>query len=102
MRIGFVCVGANIVAMINRAANAAANVCWACCFPLQVRHYLYQELALQLRPVLEGVIKANDVPPGTPYEFNAAACARRYIRNMSQSILGSLDDQSIQDALLQR
>eukprot|EP00775_Hariotina_reticulata_P008908 gene8909-9085_t len=82
--------------IVDRIDEADPVLVW------NVRHYLYQELALQLRPVLEGVIKSNDVPPGTPYEFNAAACARRYIRNMSQSILGSLDDEQIQEALLRR
>jgi hypothetical protein len=70
--------------------------------PLQVRHYVYQQLAQQLRPELEGVIKANDVPPGTPYEFNAQQCARRQLRNTSESILGSLESPDIQEQLLRR
>jgi hypothetical protein len=70
--------------------------------PPQVRHYVYQQLAQQLRPDLEGVIKANDVPPGTPYEFNAQQCARRQLRNMSESILGSLESPDIQEQLLRR
>lgn len=63
---------------------------------------MYQQLAHQLRPELEGVIAANTLPPGTPYEFNAAAAARRAVRNMSEAILGSLPDPAVQQQLLRR
>lgn len=68
----------------------------------QVRNYVYQQLAMQLRPSLEGVVKHNDVPAGTAYDFNSVDCARRSIRNMSESILGSLKEPAIQERLLQR
>eukprot|EP00879_Flechtneria_rotunda_P025695 GHRR01027332.1.p4 GENE.GHRR01027332.1~~GHRR01027332.1.p4 ORF type:complete len:105 (-),score=36.59 GHRR01027332.1:1050-1364(-) len=70
--------------------------------PLQIRHYVYQQLAMQLRPVLEQLTKQNQMPPGTPYEFNATAAAKRAISNMAQSIVGSLDDAEIQEQLLRR
>jgi hypothetical protein len=47
-------------------------------------------------------MKANDVPPGTPYTFNAQESGRRFIRNFAESILGSLDDSQIQEQLLRR
>lgn len=69
---------------------------------LQVRHYVYQQLALQLRPSLHTIIKTNTVSAGTPYEFNAQQAARRYIRNMAESIVGSLDEPEVQEQLLRR
>jgi hypothetical protein len=72
-----------------------------CVFP-QVRHYVYQQLAAQLRPELESVMKANAVPAGTPYVFNAKESGRRFIRNFAESIVGSLDDAEIQERLLRR
>jgi aminopeptidase N len=63
---------------------------------------VYQQLAVQLRPDLEAVMKANDVPPGTPYTFNAQESGRRFIRNFAESILGSLDEPQIQEQLLRR
>jgi len=49
--------------------------------PSQVREYVATELAQQLRPQLEAAVKANDDPAGEPYVFNAAACARRTMKN---------------------
>jgi hypothetical protein len=69
---------------------------------LQVRQYVYQQLARQLRPELEAVVAANDVPPGTPYAFNAAESGRRSARNMAESILGSLPEPDVQERLLRR
>lgn len=63
---------------------------------------MYQELARQLRPELEAVIAANEVPPGTPYVFNAKEAGRRFIRNFADSIVGSLDEPEIQERLLRR
>lgn len=68
----------------------------------QVRHYVYQQLAKQLRPELEAVMKANDVPAGTPYVFNAQESGRRFVRNFAESILGALDDAEVQERLLRR
>lgn len=82
--------------VVDRIDEADPVLVW------QVRHYVYQQLAQQLRPQLEAAIKANDVPPGTPYEFNAQQCARRVLRNMSESILGSLESPEIQEQLLRR
>lgn len=63
---------------------------------------MYQQLAKQLRPELEGVMKANEVPPGTPYVFNAQESGRRFVRNFAESILGALDDDEVQERLLRR
>lgn len=83
---------------------AAVSVVGCCVlFPSpQVRHYVYQQLAKQLRPELEAVMKANDVPAGTPYVFNAQESGRRFVRNFAESILGALDDAEVQERLLRR
>lgn len=47
-----------------------------------------QELAQQLRPELEAVVKANDAPAGQPYVFNAAECGKRAIKN--KALVGPL------------
>jgi aminopeptidase N len=82
--------------IIDRIDEADPVLVW------QVRQYVYQQLAQQLRPSLDNVLKQNDVSAGTPYQFNAVDCARRSIKNMSQAVLGSLDDAAIQEQLLQK
>lgn len=67
-----------------------------------VREYVTRELALRLRPELEAAIKANDDAPGTPYEFNAAACARRALKNKSLGYLAALKVDGITQDLLRR
>jgi hypothetical protein len=47
-------------------------------------------------------MKANDVPAGTPYVFNAKESGRRFLRNFAESIVGSLEDEEIQERLLRR
>jgi len=85
-----------VTEVVDRIDEADPVLVW------QVRHYVYQQLARQLRPELESVIKANDVPPGTPYEFNAKESGRRYFRNLAESVVGSLDEPEIQERLLRR
>jgi aminopeptidase N len=82
--------------IVDRIDEADPVLVW------QVRQYVYQQLARQLRPELEAVIAANDVPPGTPYAFNAAESGRRSARNMAESILGSLPEPDVQERLLTR
>ena len=53
--------------------------------------FVVKELAARLRPELESLIKRNDDAPGTPYAFNAAACARRAIKNKALGMLASLE-----------
>jgi len=68
----------------------------------RVREYVTRELALQLRPELEAAVKANDDAPGTPYVFNAAACARRALKNKALGYLSVLQEGNITDDLLRR
>jgi aminopeptidase N len=75
-----------VTEVVDRIDEADPVLVW------QVRHYVYQQLALQLRPQLDAVMKATEVPPGTPYVFNAQESGRRFIRNFAESIVGSLDD----------
>lgn len=56
----------------------------------EVRMAVVKELAARLRPELEQLIKDNDDAPGQPYAFNAAACARRSIKNKCLAMLASL------------
>ncbi len=49
--------------------------------------YVVKQLAAQLRPELESLIKSHDDAPGTPYAFRADACARRAIKNKALSML---------------
>lgn len=56
-----------------------------------VRSFIMKSLSSRLRPELEGLIKANDDAPGTPYVFNSSACARRAARNKALSMLCSLE-----------
>lgn len=67
-----------------------------------VRDYVVKELALRLRPELEAAVKENDDPVGTPYVFNAAACARRALKNKALGYLASLKDASVTEELLRR
>ncbi len=46
--------------------------------------------------------QANDDPAGTPYAFNAAACARRALKNRALAILSTLEDPAITAMLLRR
>ena len=68
----------------------------------EVRQFIVRELALKLRPELEATVKANDDPPGTAYEFNATACARRALKNMALGYLAALKEDSITSDLVQR
>ncbi|KAL4441019.1 hypothetical protein ABPG77_010450 [Micractinium sp. CCAP 211/92] len=68
----------------------------------QVRDYVTKELAQQLRPELEAAVKENDSAPGEAYEFNAAACARRALKNKALGYLASLGDPAVTSSLLQR
>lgn len=68
----------------------------------EVRHYVNKQLAAQLRPELEALVKANDSAPGEAYEFNAAHAARRAIKNKSLALLSTLDDPDIEQQLLRR
>ena len=52
--------------------------------------FVVKQLAARLRPELESLIRHNDDAPGTPYVFNAAACARRAIKNKALAVLASL------------
>lgn len=88
--------------MEKRHVVSAPVLCLCAGVCAQVRHYVYQQLALQLRPQLDAVMKATEVPPGTPYVFNAQESGRRFIRNFAESIVGSLDDPEVQEALLRR
>ncbi|GLC52687.1 hypothetical protein PLESTB_000657300 [Pleodorina starrii] len=67
-----------------------------------VRMYVVKQLALQLRPELETLVKSNDDPAGEPYHFNAAACARRAIKNRCLAMLSSLEEPEITSMLLDR
>ena len=53
--------------------------------------FVVKELAARLRPELEALIKQNDDAPGTPYAFNATACARRAIKSKALGMLTALD-----------
>lgn len=68
----------------------------------QVRDYVVKELALRLRSELHAAVEANDDPPGTPYEFNAAACARRALKNKALGYLSTLKEEAITTELLRR
>ena len=67
-----------------------------------VRSYVVKELAKKLRPELEAALAANDDAAGTPYEFNAAACARRALKNKALGYLASLKEESVTEELLRR
>lgn len=43
----------------------------------KTRNFVVKQLAAQLRPELEALVKQNDSHPGEPYVFNAQACAKR-------------------------
>lgn len=68
----------------------------------QVRDFVTRQLAQQLRPELEAAVNANDSAPGEAYEFNAAACARRALKNKALGYLASLGDPAVTASLLQR
>ena len=67
-----------------------------------VRDYVVKELALRLRSELHKAVEENDDPAGTPYEFNAAACARRALKNKALGYLSTLKEESITNELLRR
>ncbi|KXZ50521.1 hypothetical protein GPECTOR_16g696 [Gonium pectorale] len=67
-----------------------------------VRMYVVRQMAARLRPELEKLVAENDDAPGTPYQFNAAACARRAIKNRCLTMLSSLEEPDITAMLLRR
>eukprot|EP00878_Enallax_costatus_P011824 GHUV01012345.1.p1 GENE.GHUV01012345.1~~GHUV01012345.1.p1 ORF type:complete len:544 (+),score=203.91 GHUV01012345.1:419-2050(+) len=86
----------SLTEIVDRIDEADPVLAW------QVRDYVYKQLAHQLRPSLDNLLKQNEVDAGTPYTFNSVEAARRAIKNMSQSILGSLTDAAVQEQLLQK
>lgn len=68
----------------------------------QVREFVVAELAVRLRPELEAALEANDAVEGAPYEFNAAACARRALKNKALGYLACLGDAAVSEELLRR
>lgn len=68
----------------------------------KVSRYIVKELAIRLRPEFENAVSENDDPAGALYEFNAAACARRAIKNKSLSYLASLKESSIVENIQRR
>lgn len=72
------------------------------CVLHEVREFVTRELASQLRPELEGAVAANDSAPGEAYVFDAAACARRALKNKALAYLASLGDASVTEALSRR
>ncbi|PRW56145.1 puromycin-sensitive aminopeptidase isoform X1 isoform A [Chlorella sorokiniana] len=68
----------------------------------EVREYVTRELAQRLRPELEAAVAANDDAPGTPYEFNAAACARRALKNKALGYLAALGEPAVTEQLARR
>jgi aminopeptidase N len=47
----------------------------------QVRSFVFETLARELRPEWEAAVRANDDPADKPYDFNSADCARRSLKN---------------------
>lgn len=68
----------------------------------EVREYVTRELAQRLQPELEAAVKDNDSAPGEAYEFNAAACARRALKNKALGYLAALGDPAVTEGLLRR
>ncbi|KAI7843850.1 hypothetical protein COHA_002401 [Chlorella ohadii] len=68
----------------------------------EVREYVTRELAQRLRPELEAAVAANDDAPGTPYEFTAAACARRALKNKALGYLAALGEPAVTEQLARR
>lgn len=68
----------------------------------EIREYITRELAMRLRPELEAAVKENDDPAGVPYQFTAAACARRALKNKALGYLAALKDDGITTQLQQR
>lgn len=68
----------------------------------KVREFLTKQLAVRLRPELEAAVTANDAPAGEPYVFNAAACAKRALKNKALGYLACLGDDEINGNLLTR
>jgi hypothetical protein len=61
-----------------------------------------QELAVRLRPELEAAVAANDAAPTDPYAFDAAACAKRALKNKALNYLAALGDAAVTEDLLNR
>ncbi|PSC69009.1 puromycin-sensitive aminopeptidase isoform X1 [Micractinium conductrix] len=68
----------------------------------EVREFVTRELAQRLRPELEAAVKANDSAPGEPYEFTAAACAKRALKNKALAYLAALGEPTVTKSLLRR
>ncbi len=67
-----------------------------------VRERVAAQLAAALRPELEAAVAANGDAPGAPYEFTAAACARRALKNKALTALAALGDAALAEDLLAR
>ncbi|EFN58926.1 hypothetical protein CHLNCDRAFT_19903 [Chlorella variabilis] len=68
----------------------------------EVREFLTRQLAARLRPELEAAVAENDSAPGEQYEFTAAACARRALKNKALGYLAALGDPGVTEQLLHR
>jgi aminopeptidase N len=68
----------------------------------EVRRYVYRQLAAQLRPLLEQIVKDNDDEPGAPFVFNAQAAARRDLKNHALALMSFLEEPEVTEELLKR
>ncbi|KAL6767073.1 hypothetical protein ACKKBG_A38465 [Auxenochlorella protothecoides x Auxenochlorella symbiontica] len=67
-----------------------------------VREATARALAAALRPELERAARDNSDPPGSPYEFEAGACARRALKNAALGALARLGGEGVTQDLLAR
>lgn len=67
-----------------------------------VRAFVVERVAAALQAELRAAVVANDDDAAAPYEFSAAACARRALKNKALGYLATLGDASVLDELSQR
>lgn len=63
---------------------------------------MVKQLAQQLRPQLEAIVKKNDAAAGEVYSPDAKSAARRAIKNKALAYLAALGDDAVTQQILER
>ena len=69
---------------------------------MHCRKFVVKQLAQQLRPQLEAIVKHNDAATGEVYSPDAESAARRAVKNKALAYLAALGDESVTQQVLAR
>lgn len=69
---------------------------------LHCRKFVVKQLAQQLRPQLEAIVKLNDAAANEVYSPDAKSAARRAVKNKALAYLAALGEESVTQQVLNR